>query len=436
MNPEEQYRSRLITAEDAANLIKSGDRVAFTQGIEPLELSLALVARKEELEGVKIFLRAPGRDLGWFDPGWEDSFHLEIGHVLPLAQQAMEDRRCDYVVGNIFWQHYWDEIEVDVLVTQISPPDEHGFCSFGASLWNKKAEVRAAKIAIAEVNPNFIRTYGHNFIHVSELDYFVKHIPTGKMPATTDLLGRKTQGPGKREKAIAEAVSSLIQDGDCLEIGVGGVSEWIVGLGALNDKQDLGWHSENTPSGIATFVKNGVITGKRKQIHNGKAVATAVGGGTKEEMDFINMNPVFEVYESGYVLNPKIIATNDNVVAINSALAVDFTGQIAAESLGRAMVSGTGGQLAFAIGANISQGGRNITILTSTAKQGTLSRIVPAHAIGTVVTTPRTLADLIVTEYGVARLKGKSQRQRAEELIAIAHPDFRSDLRKEAAKLF
>lgn len=293
-----------------------------------------------------------------------------------------------------------------------------------------------ARIALAEVNKNLIRTYGDNFIHVSEIDYFVEHTPSGRMPGTTDLLGRRSTGPGEREEKINQYVSSIIRDGDCLEIGVGGTAEWLLRLGAFNDKQDLGWHSENTPPGVVGLVRSGVITGECKTNHKGKVVATACGGSSKEDMDFINMNPLFELYESDYVLDPRVIAANDNVVAINSAVAIDLTGQIDAESVGPRMVSGTGGQLAFAIGANLSKEGRNITAMPSTARGGTISRIVPILEAGSVVTVPRTLADIVVTEYGIARLKGKNQRQRAQELIAIAHPDFRADLKKEAQRLF
>jgi 4-hydroxybutyrate CoA-transferase len=181
---------------------------------------------------------------------------------------------------------------------------------------------------------------------------------------------------------------------------------------------------------------NGVMTGGRKSINIGKCVATAVGGGSKEEMDFIAGNPLFEVYSSSYALNPKVICQNDNVVAINSAIAVDLTGQIAAESVGPVMTSGSGGQLSFAIGAYLSKGGRSVVAIPSTAKGGQLSRILPMLEPGTVVSTPRTLADHVVTEYGIARLKGKTQRERALELIAVAHPHFRAELKKEAERLY
>jgi 4-hydroxybutyrate CoA-transferase len=325
---------------------------------------------------------------------------------------------------------------VDVLLIYLSTPDKHGYCSFGASLWDKKKAVRAAKMVLAETSPDLIRTYGDNYIHFSEIDYFISHTPSGRAPGTTDILGRKSKGPGEVEKAIAECVATFIKDGDTIEVGVGGAAEWILQIDVMNNKHNLGIHSENLPRGLASLVKIGVITNNLKNINPGKVISTACGGGTKEEMDFINMNPVFELYGSDYILNPAIIGSNDNMVAINAALAVDLTGQIAAESIGSNMVSGTGGQLAFAIGASLSNGGRNITVLPSTAHNGTISRIVPQLSMGTIVSVPRNLADIVITEFGAAKLRGKTQRQRSEELISIAHPDFRAELRREAKKLF
>lgn len=437
MDWQEEYRRKLVTPEEAVAVVKSGDRVAFSYGMEPLALGLALAARVGELQEVKLFVPSPGRDFPWYEPGWEDSFQIEVGYILPIVRQMVTEKRCDYVVSSLVWAHEPQVREpVDVFLVQLSPPDEHGFCSFGASLWDKKAAVNAARTVLAEVNQSLIRTYGDNFVHISEIDYFTEHTPSGRLPGATDMLGRKTMGPGELEKTIAQNVSILIKDGDTLEIGVGGTAEWIAQLGVLDDKLNLGWHSENTPRGIPTLVREGVINGKRKNRHPGKAVATAVGGGTKEEMDFIHMNPLFEVYSSFYILDPRVISAHDNMVSINSAISIDLTGQIAAESVGPSMVSGSGGQLAFAVGSALSRGGRSITVLPSTAQGGKISRIVSKMEPGTVVTVPRTLTDIVVTEYGIARLRGKTQRQRAQELIAIAHPDFRGELRREAEKLF
>ena len=437
MDWREGYEKKLVSPEEAVSVIKRGQNVAFAYGLEPLDLAMALIARAQEIGDIKLIVPAPGRDFPWYEQGWEETFKVTVGYILPMARNMIAERRGDYLISGLLWAEDPAIREpVDVLLIQLSTPDEHGFCSFGASVWDKKRAIRAAKMVLAEANDNFIRTYGDNFVHVSEIDYFVKHTPTGRAPGTTDILGRKTTGPGDLEKNIAKHIGSLIKDGDTLEIGVGGTAEWVAQLGVLENRQDLGWHSENTPRGIGTLIKNGVITGRQKTLNPNKAVATACGGGTKEEMDFLNNNPIMELYGSDYVLDPKIIAAHDNMVAINSAVAVDLTGQIASESVGPTMVSGTGGQLAFAIGANLSKNGRSIIALSSTAKGGSISRIVPQFDPGTIVTVPRTLADIIVTEYGIAKLKGKTQRQRAEELISVAHPDFRTELRKKMARLF
>jgi len=438
---KEEYKKRLVSAEDAVKAVKSGDYVVFAQPEAPA-LGLALVSLAGDISGVKI-MGGGGSDLPIYDASWydafPDAFALETSYVLPLIRDLIAQKKSDFIVSGLFGvPDIGDGMPkpIDVFMVQISPPDEHGFCSFGNSLWMKKEWARSAKTVMAEVNRNIIRTYGDNFIHVSEIDYFVEHTPSGKVPGGTDILGRKTTGPGELEKTVAGYVGTIVKDGDCLEIGVGGTAEWVAQFGGLETKHDLGWHSENTVRGIGTLVMNGVMTGGRKSINIGRCVATAVGGGSKEEMDFIAGNPLFEVYSSSYALNPKVICQNDNVVAINSAIAVDLTGQIAAESVGPVMTSGSGGQLSFAIGAYLSKGGRSVVAIPSTAKGGQLSRILPMLEPGTVVSTPRTLADHVVTEYGIARLKGKTQRERALELVAVAHPHFRAELKREAERLY
>jgi len=435
---KEEYQKKLVTPEEAVQVVKNGDRVGFTYGREPRALGLALAARLGELQDVKVFVRTPGMDFGWYDPGWEVSFNIEISYVLPITREMMAERRCDFVIGGLLGMSPRHPAigEVDVLFTEVSPPNENGYCSFGASVWGKKKAVECAKTVLAEVNKNLIKTYGENHVHVSEIDSFVEHVSGGKRPGATDLLGRKTWEPGDVEKRIAQHVSTLIKDGDTLQIGVGSTSEWVAHLGALNNKTDLGWHSETTPRGIIRLVREGVITGKRKHVNRGKVTAVAVGGGDKEDMDFVNNNPLFELYDADYVLNPAVIGQNDDVVAINSAISIDLTGQIAAESVGPTLMSGPGGQLAFATGAQLSKGGRFVSTLPATAKEGKISRVVPQLERGTIVTIPRTLADIVVTEYGIAHLYGKTHRERALALIDIAHPNFQEELRKEAQKLF
>ena len=237
-------------------------------------------------------------------------------------------------------------------------------------------------------------------------------------------------------KDIAHNVSKLIKDGDTLQIGVGRTTEPLIELGLLDSKHDLGWHSEATPPGVISLVREGIINGEFKTINTGKVTVTSLGGASKEDMDWVNNNPLFWLYSANYIWDVRVISAHNNMVAINNALCVDLTGQITAESIGNQLLSSAGGQVSFVVGSLYSKGGRSITVLPSTAKRGTISRIVPMFEPGTTVTVPRTCADHIVTEYGIAYLRGKSLRHRAEELINIAHPDFRAELRKEARRLY
>lgn len=434
----EEYRRKFVSAEEALQVVKSGNRVAFTHGSEPLALGLALAARRNELKNVNIYVSNPYTDFGWYTPDGEDSFSVDISYVLPMVRDLLATHHCDFIIGGLtgITSQHSVVSDVDVLLTMISPPDEQGFCSFGTSVWGKKKAIQNAKKVLAEVNKDFIRTYGDNSVHVSQIDYFVEHPYTEEFSGESELSGREVGQPGDVEKRIAEYAGTIVEDGDTLQVGIGRTSEWVVPLGALDNKVELGWHSEVTPRGVIKLVRAGVITGKYKKCHQGKVVAMAIGGGTKEDLEFVNNNPMFELYDAEHVLDPRVIASNDKVLAINSALSIDLTGQIAAESIGPRMVGGPGGQLAFATGAQLSKGGRFVSVLPSTARGGTISRIVPLLKEGTVVTIPRTLADIVITEYGIARLRGKSQRERALELIAIAHPDFRAELRGEAERLF
>lgn len=439
MQNNDQTGLKFVTVEEAARTIKHGDRVVFGVGVEPLGLAMAVFSRAVEIGGIRLFVQAPSRDLPMYERGWEKLFNLEVGYVLPVIQKAIDEKRADYTISSLTVYHEPAE-PIDVLVTQVSSPDEHGYYSLGASLWNKKKLIQHANVVIAEVNPKLVRTYGDNFIHVSDIDMFVERVPEGKAPGVADLLGRKSGGRLQKleplVKTLGGYVASLVRDGDTLEIGVGSVVETMLRLHVFDDKKDLGWHSENTPPGVVRLVRNGVITGNRKTLHRGKVVATALGGGSKEDMDFINMNPMFELYGSDYVLDPRVISSNDNMVAINGAVSIDLTGQINAESIGPRLIGGTGGQLAFAIGASLSTGGRSVCVMTSTAGEGNQTRIVAEFPQGTSVSIPRALADIVVTEYGIARLRGKTRRQRAAELAAIAHPDYRTELRQAAEKLF
>lgn len=403
--------------------------------MQPQALGLALASRIGELQSVKILVPTPDRDFGWYDQGWEESFEIMVGFGMPIVWEMMAERRCDMAVSTLTGVESAEAGEMDVLFVEVSPPDEHGFCSFGQSVWNKREQVKAAKLVMGEVNSRLIRTYGTNYVHVSEIDYFVEHTPSERQPGRADLRGKAVSEPRQEIKYIGEYVSTLIRDGDTIEIGVGTATEPLTHLGVFDQRQDLGWHSEHTPGRIVELIREGVINGKRKTINTGKAIATAVGG-SREDLEFVHMNPTFELRSVNYVNNVATIAAHDNMVAINNALTVDLTGQITSESIGPRMLGGTGGQLCFAIGASISQGGRAITVLPSTGKDGTISRIAATLEPGTVVNVPRSLADYVVTEHGIAHLRGKTQRQRVKEMLAIAHPDFRTELEKEAKRLY
>ncbi len=435
---QQYYKERMISAEKAASMVKSGDRIGFTVGRESQTIGLAIAARLGELQNVNVYVPTPGYDFGWYDPGWEESFKITCSFPLGINEQMIKERRCDIAFGSLFpFDLQYFKEGLDVLLTEISTPDEKGFCSFGASLWNKKRQVQEARLVIAEVNDKLIRTFGENYVHVSEIDYFVEHQSQGTTMGGGSLLGKKERKEvDEGMKQIARHVGSLIKDGDCLQIGVGRCTERLVQMGILDGRNDIGYQSEATVPGVIRRVREGVITGKYKTVKPGKAVITSVGGDTREEMQWVNMNPLFEVVDVDYLEDIRTIAAMDNMVCINQTLVIDLFGQSSAESLGPELYSGAGGQVPFQIGALLSKGGRGITVAPSTASGDKISRIVPLLPEGTNVTIHKNLSDRIITEYGIAELRGRSQRQKAEALINVAHPKFRDELRAAAKKLF
>ncbi|MDD5093130.1 MAG: acetyl-CoA hydrolase/transferase C-terminal domain-containing protein [Dehalococcoidia bacterium] len=437
MSWEEEYKRKLVSAEQAASVVKSGNFVSFTSGREPHAIGLAIASRLGELKSVVVNAPTPGYDFGWYEEGWQDSFQVIIGMPTATCQEAIDTGRVDQsVYGLIPLDRPPGNRQPDVLITEVSPPDRNGFCSFGASCWNKKEEIRNAKIAIAEVNPSLIRPCGEdNYIHISEIDYFVEHRATGGVPGMGTLAGRAIKAPEPYLSKICGYVNEILKDGDTIQIGIGRTTEPLVKMGMLNGKQDIGYHSEATPPGIITLIQQGVINGKRKTLHPDLAVVTSIGGSTRAEMEWVDNNPLIRLVTVSYLEDVRTIAAHDNIVAINNALMVDIHGQIVADSLGPRVMSAAGGQIPFVIGAHLSKGGHAITVLPSTAVNGTVSRIVVALPEHTTVTIQKNLADIIITEYGVARLKGKTRKQRIDALINIAHPHFRADLRKQVRQL-
>lgn len=363
---QEEYQRKLTSAEEAARLVKSGDLVAFTAGREAHAVGLAIAARLGDLTGVKVLAPSPGYDFGWYDPGWDAAFEITISWPTATAQDMLDERRCDINLPLII-PFGTDNVPPNVLLTEVSMPDERGFCSFGASLWTKRQEIEAVRqhggTVIAEVNDRLIRTYGDNYVHVSEIDYFVEHLSRKGQPGTGSLGGRVVKEPEPYMKDIVTNVASLIKDGDCLQIGVGRTTEPMIRMGMLDGKQDIGFHSEATPPGVISLVREGVINGKRKTLLPERVVVTSIGGGSREDMQWINNNPLFYLVDLLWLEDIRVISQNDNMVAINNALAIDLTGQITAESLGPRLISVAGGQIPFAFGALLSRGGRSITVL-------------------------------------------------------------------------
>jgi 4-hydroxybutyrate CoA-transferase len=347
------------------------------------------------------------------------------------------EKRSDHrVCPSALLTKTWDEGRTDtfplpdVVLLDVSPPDHNGYVSFGGGVWDKKELIHHSKTVIAEVNKSSIRTGGDNFVHLNEIDSFVE------LPGSEEF---RPPFPAielsEQVKKIAAYVAPLIKDGDTIEVGAGSTSEAIVQAGIFSQRNDLGWHTERIPRGGVELVRQGIFTGARKTLHTGRAVATAIAF-SREERDFVNQNPNFELYGVAYVNHLRTIAAHDNMVAINNALRVDLTGQVVADSFGPQMFTGTGGLPEYAIASVYSKGGRSIIVLPSITSDGKISRIVPLIEEGSFITSPRQFTDYVVTEYGVARLFGKTQRRRAEELISIAHPDFRSELEKAARKVF
>ncbi len=430
----DHYNSRTVPLEDAVFHVKSGDRVVITLGEEPRLLSSALQARAGEVQDVTILCAGPANELGWFDPGVADSFNVQVQNSYRYTYRPfLEDGRAEYMPAlftlmfNNFRERGLEDHRPDVFFTVVSPPDQNGFCSFGHSLWNKRSYASAARLVIAEVDPRTFRTFGTNSIHVSDIDFFILN------PDTSPVLYHSIPPPDDIVREIARHANILLRDGDTIQIGWGRVGMSLPKAGLFDNKSDLGIHSEVATPGMLPLVEEGVINGSRKTLNRGIAVTSALAG-AGEEMDLAADNPRVEVRDVDYTNDLRVISAHDNMVAFNGAASVDLTGQINVESAqGPRPINGPGGQQEFVIGALNSRGGRSITVLRSTTPDGN-PRILHQFDAGASVTIPRTLADYVVTEYGVAALLGKTNTQRAQALINIAHPDHRQELIKSLKK--
>jgi len=422
----EIYRSRVQSAEEAVRAIRSGDHVWIHAGCNnPEELVRAMVGRAGELRGVEVAHLLTFGSLDYVAPCYQESFRHRSLFTGPNARAAVNEGRADFVpvhLSEIPRLIDNGDLPVDVALIHVSPPDEHGFCSYGVGVECTKAAAERAKTVIALVNRRMPRSLGDSFIHVSRLHHVVE--------IDRPVLELAQSGPvGEVAKRIGGHVAELIEDGSTLQMGIGEIPDAV--LLFLKEKRHLGIHTEMFSDGVVELFESGVVTGEAKTLHRGKIVSSFVLG-TKKTFDFLDNNPFVEFHPSDYVNDPFVVAGNAKMVAINSALAVDLTGQVCADSIGRSIYSGFGGQLDFIRGAARSRGGKPVIALPSTAKGGTLSRLVEVLDPGSGVVTTRADVHYVVTEYGVAHLFGKSLRERAEQLISIAHPDFRQTLRDAA----
>ncbi|MBS0639490.1 MAG: acetyl-CoA hydrolase/transferase C-terminal domain-containing protein [Acetobacteraceae bacterium] len=416
-----------VSAADAVSGIKSGERV-FAGGFAstPTRLLAALAARGHALRNVRVAHLMVLGEAPHAAPELQDAFSAECLFIGASTRTAVLENRADFTP---VFLHEAPRLlagkrAVDWALVQLTPPDRHGFCSTGPSGDITIGAIRHAKHVVAELNPNLPRTHGDTLVHVSRLDAVVAvEDPVIELPppAVTPAMRR-----------ISEQIAGLIEDGDCLQIGIGGIPNTVLEL--IADRRHLGVHTEMLTDGMAALYATGAIDGSRKAIMPGKIVCTFAAG-RRALYDFIDDNPIVELHPCDFTNDPFVIARNDNVVAINSALQIDLTGQVDADSVGTHLYSGIGGQVDFIRGASRSKGGRPIIAIPSTAMGGKVSRIVPTLSPGAGVVTSRGDVHHIVTEYGHVDLFGLGVHARAKALISIAHPDFREELSRQAHEL-
>ncbi len=419
--------ARAVSADEALQVVQSGQRVYIGGGCgEPLQLMQALVRRAGELRDVELIHLLTAGPAPYAAPEYAASFRTNALFIGANVRTAVQEGRADFTpvflsdIPRLFRDRY---LEIDVALISVSPPDAHGYCSYGVEVGVTKPAVESARLVIAEINPQMPRVWGNSFIHLSRIDYCV-HVdyPLPELPPGA---------PDPLFTQIGGYISDLIPNGATLQMGIGGIPNAV--LQFLHEKQDLGVHSEMFSDGIIDLIEAGCITNRLKTFLPGKVVAGFCLG-TERLYRFIHNNPIIEMQPTDFTNDPFNISRNDNMVAINAALQIDLTGQVCADSIGTRFFSGVGGQADFIRGAARSKGGKPIIALPSTALHGRISRIVNTLDPGAGVTITRNDVHYVVTEYGIAHLFGKTARERAQALIAIAHPDFRGELRRAAAE--
>ncbi|HEY9785737.1 MAG TPA: acetyl-CoA hydrolase/transferase C-terminal domain-containing protein [Candidatus Obscuribacterales bacterium] len=423
-----EYKRKLTTAEEAVAVVKSNDSVYIhSNAAAPAVLIDALVGCAGSLRNVQIYHLLTLGSAEYALPEYKDSFRTNALFIGPNVREAVNEGRADYTpvfLGEIPSLFLDGTLPINVCLIQVSPPDAHGYCSLGVSVDLTIAARKCAKVVIAEVNEQMPRTLGRSFVHLSRIDYLVE----SNRPLPELIM----EEPDEVENAIGKHVASLVEDGATLQMGIGAIPNAV--LRALGDKRNLGIHTEMFSDGILPLVEAGVINNDAKTVLPGKIAASFVMG-SRRLYDFVNNNPLVEFQPSDFINDPVIISQNYKMTSINSAIEVDITGQVCADSIGHNLYSGFGGQVDFVRGATRSKGGKAIIALPSTAKNGTVSRITTFLAEGSGVVTSRADVHYIVTEYGIAYLHGKNVRQRAKALIDIAHPAFRERLEKDCSAI-
>lgn len=428
MNWKEEYADKIVSVQEAVSHVQSGNRIVFSHACgEGQYLTDELVNQAERLENVEIVHMVAMGTAPYCQPGMEKHFRHNALFVGGSTRKAVEEGRADYTpcffheIPRLFTDGC---LPVDVAFIQVSLPDERGYCSFGISVDYTQPAAQAAKLVIAQVNKNMPYTYG-NGIHLKDIDFIVeKDEPLIELPPPKI---------GETERKIGEYVASLIHDGDTLQLGIGAIPDAV--LSFLGEKKNLGIHSEMFSDGVVDLARKGVITNTKKTINPGKFVSCFLMG-TRKLYDFVDHNEDVLIEAVDYTNDPFVVAKIDNIISINSAIQVDLMGQTNSEMIGNRQFSGVGGQVDFVRGASRAKGGKAIIAMPATAAKGKISKIVPLLDEGSAVTTSRNDIDYVVTEFGIASLKGKTLRQRAKSLIEIADPRFKPSLITEFEKRF
>ncbi|MCL2560280.1 MAG: hypothetical protein FWE07_07300 [Turicibacter sp.] len=434
MSKEEH--AKVVKVEEALALIKSNDVIVSAMAVaEPREIVRHLHTIAHQVENVTVTTCLPFEPADYFnDPTYKDSFKMAGWFYTASMRKAQAHGTMSFIPNHLHLAGIkrLDHQKPDVFIGTASPPDEHGYVSLSLSNVYEKRMIEAAKTVILEINENFPRTFGDLELHVSDIDYLVA--------TDYEVPELHSTEPNEKDWKIGALIAKEINDGDCLQLGIGGIPNAVAY--SLMDKKDLGIHTEMFTTGLMELIKAGVVTGKKKQMHSGKHVA-AFAMGTKALYEFIDNNPSVLILDGHWTNDPYTIAQNDNQVSINTTIEIDLTGQCASETIGHLQYSGTGGQADTAIGAQKSKNGRSFIALYSTAmvknketgEREEISKIVPFLKPGATVSLSRNDVDYVVTEYGIASLRGTSVKERVERLVAIAHPKFQEELLEKAREL-